>query len=190
MNYTPKRRTLAFDARASVFGYALFEDELWLLDWGRCAMRSGRSDRSVAEAARARISSTIDLCMPAVVIVRSSRKPPTSTPVGPVANAIARETARRRIPLIAIAREDVQKTICPDIRATKHELHVFLANWFPELRPRIPPPRRAWQSERRAGPVFDAVATGFAYLLKKANRISSLQSDSADSLPPAPPQLA
>jgi len=47
--------------------------------------------------------------------------------------------------------------------STKQEIASLLAQDFPDLAWRLPPPRKAWQHEHRNMPMFDAVALGTSY---------------------------
>jgi hypothetical protein len=51
--------------------------------------------------------------------------------------------------------------------ATKHEIASTLAEWFIELAWKLPAKRKPWQSENYQMVIFDAVATGAAFLALK-----------------------
>ena len=71
--------------------------------------------------------------------------------------------ATYQIPVHFLRRKDVHETFHALHGRTKDEIAAVLAGIFPELLVRLPPQRKAWQSERHAMIVFDAIATGFAY---------------------------
>ena len=48
--------------------------------------------------------------------------------------------------------------------ATKHAVASLLAEWFEELTWQVPAKRKPWQSERYNTLMFDALATGMAFL--------------------------
>ena len=62
-----------------------------------------------------------------------------------------------------VSREAIQNTFRGVHANTKDEIAELLTQIFPELLTRLPPKRKAWQTEPQAMVVFDAVATGFAY---------------------------
>jgi hypothetical protein len=45
----------------------------------------------------------------------------------------------------------------------KHQIASLLAEWFDEIRWKLPTKRRPWQSERYNTLLFDALATGIAF---------------------------
>jgi len=53
---------------------------------------------------------------------------------------------------------------------TKHAIASLLAGWYPDLFWKLPRKRRIWQSESYNMAVFDAAATGVAYLGKMSHQ--------------------
>jgi hypothetical protein len=65
----------------------------------------------------------------------------------------------------------IRKAFFADGRGTKHALATQLANRFPEeLGNRLPPKRRAWDSEDYRMGIFDAVALAVAFRLRKESQ--------------------
>jgi len=166
-------RILAFDARRSRFGYALFEGSKRLLDWGASAIAPGSADRTAITMASKRIASLLKFGLPAAVVVkcprRNNQKPATS--MSPIVKAILREAAARRIPVSLMSREEIQQAFRIFRGSTKDEIASILVQIFPELLVRLPPKRKVWQSEHHAMIVFDAIATGFAYWQRKGTQL-------------------
>jgi hypothetical protein len=69
--------------------------------------------------------------------------------------------------------------------STKVEISTALARVFPELVWRLPPERKAWESEHPRQTVFDAIALGLAYWQHETNNVLDSQDraeDRAESL--------
>jgi hypothetical protein len=192
MNDQHRIRILAFDARRSRFGYALFEGQKRLLDWGAGTVQTDNQDQSAFLIARRRIGKLLDLCAPVAIAVRRVRvaKADGRTGASRIVKAIYREAASRQIPAILIGEREVRDAFDDLHLSTKHQIANFLAQIYPELRIRLPPKRRPWQSERRATVIFDAVATGVAYRHREGHGIVASQECERDAFPPAPHQLA
>lgn len=173
MKHHHEVRILAFDARRSRFGYALFEGPKRLLDWGASAIAPGSTDRTAITTASKRIASLLEFGLPAAVVVkcphRNSQKSATS--MSPIVKAILREAAARRIPVSLMGREEIQQAFRMFRGSTKDEIASILVQIFPELLVRLPPKRKVWQSERHAMIVFDAIATGFAYWQREGTQL-------------------
>jgi hypothetical protein len=158
-------RILAVEARYSRFGYALFEGPARLLDWGASTVTPRLAHRAAVETAHKRIASVLRLSCPAAIVVKRPRRTRTGNAAnpGPVLKAIIRSATTLQIPVHCLRREDVQEALHSLLGRTKDEVAAALVDIFPELLARLPPQRKAWQSERHAMIVFDAIATGFAY---------------------------
>jgi hypothetical protein len=159
---------MAFDARRAIFGYALFEGPMRLLDWGRGAIAASATSDTALITGSKHIGRILDLCHPDMIVVRYAPSGQTSREGdGSTFKAILREAATRQIPVNALSRDEVRVALQVRREISKHEINCLLAELFPELRPRLPPKRRVWQSERRVTAMFDAVATGVAYWVSR-----------------------
>lgn len=158
-------RILAIDARRSRFGYALFEGPTLLLDWGASAIPPQLATRVAVEIAHKRVASLIRLSCPAAIVVKRTRRTKTGNAAksGQVLRAILRAATTFEIPVHFLQGKDVQEAFQSLHGRTKDEIAAALVGIFPELLVRLPPQRKAWESERHAMIVFDAIATGFAY---------------------------
>jgi len=54
--------------------------------------------------------------------------------------------------------------------STKHQIAGAISSTFPELAPRLPPPRRTWMSEDEGMSVFDAAAFAVAHFQLREGR--------------------
>jgi hypothetical protein len=69
------------------------------------------------------------------------------------------------------------KKAFPGHERNKDEIASVLGERFPELAPRVPPRRRAWQSEDYRMSIFDAAALGVAYFDRRARRTRPVPPD-------------
>lgn len=56
---------------------------------------------------------------------------------------------------------------------TKEPIAATIAQTFPELQWKVPPKRKAWISEGHNMVIFDAAATGLAYLARSDEKTNS-----------------
>jgi hypothetical protein len=157
-------RTIALEIRASKFGFAVLEGPGKLLDWG---VRSFTERGEHLESAVAdRISTLLAFYEPVTVVARDRQlhdaiqQRRILTILATVKQATKRNSAQFRI-LRAV---QVRKRFARDGRITKHEVARILTERFEELAFRLPSRRKAYQSEAQAMLVFDALATGVAFL--------------------------
>ena len=158
-------RILAVDARRSRFGYALFEGPTRLLDWGASEIPAGNADRTAIMMAIKRVQPLLKLGHPEVVVVKRSRRgnSGSATATAPIVKALLREATEHQIRVCRMSRKEILHAFRIFRGSTKDEIAIVLARIFPELLTRLPPKKKAWQSERHSMIVFDAIATGFAY---------------------------
>jgi len=158
-------RVLAVDARRNRFGYVLFEGPERLLDWGGSEIPPGLNDRAAVGKARYRIRSMLKLRHPMVVVLKRPRRAMTGkiSARGPVLKAIVSEATGLQIPTHFVSRKEISEAFRILPGHSKYDIANRLVQLFPELVIRLPPRRKAWQSEPRSMIVFDAVAAGFAY---------------------------
>jgi len=167
-------RILAVDARRSRFGYALFEGPTRLLDWGASEIPADSADRTSIMMASKRVLPLLKLGHPEVVVVKRPRRGSrgSGTATGPFVKAILRAASERQIRVCPMSRREILQGFRIFNGSTKDEIAHILAEVFPELRTRLPPKKKTWQSERHAMIVFDAVATGFAYWQRNVDQSS------------------
>ena len=141
-----RTRILALEIRLRRVGFAMFEEPDQLLDWG---IRRWRVGIDPVLAIMRCVSQLLELYSPSAVVLKrlnGSRK------------------ARRRKRLIeAVMRQLVSystelrtRSKDPDVRhafrryggRNKYEIADAIAETFPELRPKLPPKRKAYQPER------------------------------------------
>ena len=159
--YDPK--ILAIDLRHRRLGYAVFEGHKLLLDAGL------RVYRAVGEAEAAMASKRLTVLLksfsPSAIVVARERldRAETSAHIRSLVEVMVRTAGAHSIPIFVIGNDDVRKTFRNMGCETRDEIAVALARIFPELAWRLPPKRRAWQSEHPRMALFDAIALGLAY---------------------------
>lgn len=149
---------IAIEVRRSCFGYAVFEGSACLLDWG--ATTPYPLAGSIRRAEK-RILFLFGLLPPAAIVVRRPCMPISR---GLILGLLKREAARRSLPVEILNRDDILKAFSPNRLRNKYKVAVALTQIFPDLVFKLPPQRGTGDSERRAMIVFDAIATGYAYL--------------------------
>ena len=159
--YDPK--ILAIDLRHRRFGYAVFEGHRSLLDSGL------RFYRAVGEAeaamANKRLKALLKSFSPSAIVIKRERwdRAQTSLHIRSLIEVMSQVASEHSIPICLIAHDDVRKTFRNLGCETRDETAAALARIFPELVWRVPPKRRAWQSEHPRMAIFDAIALGLAY---------------------------
>ena len=171
-NHRP--RLLAIDLRPQQFGYAVFEGDERLLDWGATYYRP--SGRAGAAMAGRRVAELIRVFAPTAIVARKVRRDDTRNSFGvrPILKMIRRKALAASLPVSLIARSEVREAFRVFHARNKYEIACRLAVVYPELLWKLPPERKFYESEHPSMTIFDAVAAGFTYWRRNA----------AESLPP------
>jgi hypothetical protein len=159
--YDPK--ILAIDLRHRRFGYAVFEGHRVLLDSG---LRFYRAVGEVEAAmATKRLAALLKSFSPSAIVIKRERwdRAQTSLHIRSLVEVMIQGASANSVPICLIAHEDVKKTFRNLGCETRDQTAAALARIFPELVWRVPPKRRAWQSEHPRMAMFDAIALGLAY---------------------------
>jgi len=163
----PTERILAIDPISKGFGFVVLEsDPLQLVDWGTSTCR--RTDDSLGETVRmllARYRPTA-IVLEAPSTCRShTRRLALTASVAIIADAV-----QDVCPIRLIERDKVVVAFVSLGAFNKRQRVELLMERFPELAPKVPPPRFIWQSEDARWAVFDALA--LAVCLLEASRQS------------------
>ena len=160
-NHPP--RLLAIDLRPQQFGYAVFEGDARLLDWGATYYRPGGS--AGATMAARRVTELLRVFVPSAIVVREVRRDITRNSFGvrPILKVIRRKASVASIPVSLIARNEVREAFRIFRAKNKYEIACRLAVIYPELLWKLPPERKFYESEHPRMTIFDAVATGFTF---------------------------
>lgn len=156
-------RVLAIDLRPQQFGYAVFEGDVRLLDWGATYYRPGGS--AGAAMAGRRVAELLRVFAPSAIVVREVHRDVTRNSFGvqPILKVIRRTASAASIPVSLIARNEVREAFRIFRAKNKYEIACRLAVIYPELFWKLPPERKFYESEHPRMTIFDAVATGFTY---------------------------
>ncbi len=163
-------RQLALEVRARRLAFAVFQGSS-LLDWGARTYAIGLPG---VDGVIEKLRFLLNLYAPPVVIVRGIRNTEdnASKTTIVVLRRIKTELKRQSVRLVVVDRLNVQRFFAQYGCRAKHDVASLLADQFPELKWRVPRPRRAWDSEAYAVAVFDAIGTAVTFnnvpLLPKA----------------------
>lgn len=152
-------RVLALDPCSKGFGFAVLEGPESLVDWG---VKSASGDKN--PACLKRVGELISLYQPDVVVVEDVIRAPSRR--GPRVTQLIREIEalcdKKRVRYRRIAPAKIKAAFGLTKNSTKDEIASAVANHFPELRPRLPRPRKPWMGEDERMSIFDAVALALA----------------------------
>jgi hypothetical protein len=159
--YDPK--ILAIDLRHRRLGYAVFEGHRVLLDSG---LRVYRAVGEVeVEMASKRLAVLLKTFAPSAIVIKRERwdMAQKSPHIRNLVEVVQKITSAHSIPIFLIQHEEVRTTFRNLGCETRDEIAYVLARIFPELVWKLPPKRRAWQSEHPRMAIFDAIALGLTY---------------------------
>jgi hypothetical protein len=161
MRYESLTRVLALDLHPRHFGYVVLESPDRLLDWG---VRSYRRKGNAADVLiRRRLRLLLELWRPSILILRdglSMAQRPHQRRDG-LLKQIAAEAKNQQVLVRILTKKpgaDQGK------RLTKHENARQAAEQFSVLRWKMPPKRRAWESEDYRMSMFTAATLAMAQL--------------------------
>jgi hypothetical protein len=157
-------RLLALEVRPQKFGFAVFDAPIGLLDWGSRNYRGLIAERQTA--LRKHIADLMERYAPSKVVTRSRRgfSKKAEEAICAALHVIRAEAGLRSIKVQSLSTQEIRRFFANNRCTTKHQIASLLAKWFEELSSRIPPRRKPWHSEAYVTSMFDAVATGVAFL--------------------------
>jgi hypothetical protein len=148
---------LAFDVRARRFGFVVFGGPDELLDWGVKNFRRGVN--AVKVPASQRVATLLSEFRPQLVVVEKLPLRDNFWLMG----TILRMARKQNVPVRTLSRAAVRTWFGGQAR-DKHGTAIVLGQRFPELAERVPPKRKAWQSEDYRMSIFDAAALGLTHI--------------------------
>ena len=169
MNEDLSIRILALEVRYRRFGFAVLEKMPRLL------LDSGTRTYSTATVFRQRLKPIFSVFDPQVIVVRrpSHRNPRHRNGVQSILRVIRREATRRSIQMKFVTISEIRH-VFRESGATKELIATATTRTFPELQWKMPPKRKPWTSEGHNMVIFDATATGIAFLaLQDAEKSSA-----------------
>lgn len=153
-------RVFAVDLRPRSFGFAVFEGQSELLDWGVRSFRRGVN--AVKVPLRAKLRLLFNRYGPDLVLL----KVPTTAKLRRKVSSIAGLAHCLRIQVALVSGASIRAAF-PESNKNKDQIAAAIASRYPELRPRLGPKRKSWQAERYSMSIFDATALGCAYFMRK-----------------------
>lgn len=151
-------RVLAVDVRSRWVAFATLGASAQLLDFGASRFRS-------ASAAKARFLFVLELLHPSIIVFRrispgDSRSNPRTRKVAGVLRCACH---RLSLQVLLLSGAHVRRCFKERGAKTKQQIASVLAQDFPALAWKLPPPRENYDHEHWNMPIFDAVAIGVAY---------------------------
>lgn len=157
------RRVLAIDPYPRGFGFAVLEGPERLIDY---EVKKVRGDKN--SACLKRVNDLIGRYQPDVIVLgnptgKGSRR---VLRVQELTQEILKLASSKRIKARSISRLQIINAFSPSGAFTKHQIASRIAEQFPELALRLPPPRKRWMSEDERMSIFDAVALALTLMSK------------------------
>jgi hypothetical protein len=163
------KRLLALEVRASRLGFAVLEGSARLLDWGVRTFRE--QNKGVRSAVSDRIITLLAFHSPSAVVVRTRKYHSTvnNNKFLAIVAAIRTEAKKGSTKFYILTTHQVRDRFALRGQVNKHDIATSLANQFEELSWKLPRRRKVFQSEVPAMLVFDALATGIAFVERQAS---------------------
>ena len=159
-------RILSITPSARGFGFALFEGQGTLADWGRREVKGNHKNK----AALSKMEELIAHCQPDILVLEDtlaegSRRAPRIRKLSQKIIALA---AKRKVKVALFSRKEVRQDFFADGRGSKDETAKIIADRFPDdLGFQLPPKRPLWKSEDPRMDIFDAVALALVFRKRK-----------------------
>jgi hypothetical protein len=152
---------LALDIRPRKAGFVVFEGPR-LLDWG--VKTYGIQGANLGVTVSGRIRGLLDFHTPALVVLKKRTNPAAAIALPIIMEIVRTETMRRSIGLRVLSPDTVKGFYIEQGCMNKQQIAAALAARYPELRWKLPPKRRPWESESHNMTLFDAAAVGVCLL--------------------------
>lgn len=161
MIHVQKRKlVLAIAPVSKGFGYAVFEDGLYPIDWGIKNVPKPTNKNSLEQ-----VRIMLHIFHPDAVVLEdySGNGSRRSKRVKRLIDQIARLAENKQIKTPRYSRGQIQSLFKAYNAKTKHQIANVIAGRFPEFAQYMPPKRKLWESEHYNMALFDALSLGFAY---------------------------
>jgi hypothetical protein len=160
MSHT-QTRVFALDPTTKGFGYAVFELPFRLVDWGLARIAGDKHTSAIAW-----FEKLLNRFRPDVVVLEDAEAPGSRRRprVRKLIEALVKFAKEHGIAVETVARTAVLTCFSSgDEPATKQIIARRLTEQFPELQPKLPAPRKTWESEDERMSIFDALALAVTY---------------------------
>lgn len=158
-------RLFAVDPAHKGFGYAVFELPFQLVEFGFAIVEGDKHAGAIA-----RCKELIDRFRPDALVIEDAAAPGARRypRVRRLLESITTLAEGRGIQVRPIARTEVIKCFSPldGPRATKYRIAERLAEQFPELLPKLPKPRKIWETENDKLAIFDALSLAVTHAME------------------------
>jgi Holliday junction resolvasome RuvABC endonuclease subunit len=159
-------RILAIAPSTRGFGFAVFEGQDSLADWGVKYVAGDKNANSVAK-----VKDLIILYQPDVLVLEDTKDSRRSSRIKALNRKVVALAASCKLRVALFSQEQVRRAFFADGEGTKYAVAEIIAKEFPEeLASRLPPKRRPWTSEDSRMNIFDAVALSLVLRLSRAKR--------------------
>jgi Holliday junction resolvasome RuvABC endonuclease subunit len=153
-------RYLALHPTTYGFGFAVFEGDLRLIDWGAYQARGDKNQRCLKF-----IDKLIRRYQPRVVLIesRDRRDRRRSERILRFLSSARIYLRRTGLELKCIPHIQMRRFFEGQGATTKQEIAMWIVELFPELSHYLPPKRKAWTPEHPHMGTFDAIALALTY---------------------------
>lgn len=157
--------TFAIHATDRGFGYALFEGPYTPYDWG---IVFAHGDKNIV--CLRKIEIMLDRFSPETLLLEAFGKGSSlrSDRISRLYRAIISLATSRSVNVAIYSRADIKAAFRTVGASTRHEIATAVAQHVDAFRHRLPPPRRAWESEDRRMALFNAGALVLTHFRLKA----------------------
>lgn len=157
-------RILALDPMTRGFGYVVFEEPFYLAEFGFARIEGDKHMATMAHFEKLLGDFTLETVVLEDAKAPGSRRHQRVRELIEALTALARE---RGVAVSLIARTAiVARFSSGEARATKQMIAQVLVRHFPELRLKLPKPRKPWESEHEHMSIFDALALAVTHVTK------------------------
>ncbi len=150
---------LAIDPVVRGFGYVVFEGPYNPIDWGLADIRFCKNKRILK-----RISKLVDLYQPKTIIIEQSKGSLRCGRVQRLLNMIEQWAKKNDVEVARYSRDQILEVFGQFGKKSKHEIASMIAEWLPELAPRLPTKRKCYEPESEQYGIFDAVALAVTHM--------------------------
>jgi Holliday junction resolvasome RuvABC endonuclease subunit len=162
MNISPesKKTVLAVDPSTRGFGFAILEGQQSLIEWGMKEVRGKKNAGALKN-----IAELIDCYKPDVIVIEdcADRRCRRTPRVQRLLQDISKLATGKRLKVRRLSAQIVRAVLSGLPAATKQQIATIIAQQFPELAPRLPPPRKSWKTEDSRMAIFSAVAFALTF---------------------------
>lgn len=145
-------RVLSIDPCQKGFGFVVLEGEQRLIDWGVAHLSSTSEHEFLV-----RIDRLVERYGPRLILTEDVPASRQRTRAQRRVKALGMYARDERIGFLSVRRGDIRQAFS-GIGKTKDQIAAVLAGEFPELTPKLPPPRKPWMAEDERMSIFDALA--------------------------------